>query len=83
MHECTSIIINSFNLIQRNLFNKWFIVEEGDGEGGGRGRLKSEWKQSRGGEGSSVSLYLLCEKKNHPILQTVNRVPLNILLGSC
>ena len=29
MHECTSIIITSFHLFQRTLFNKGFIVVEG------------------------------------------------------
>ena len=56
MHECTSIIINSFHLFRRTLFNKGFVVEEVGGS------LKSEWKQTGGGEGSSLSLCLLCKK---------------------
>ena len=56
MHECTSIIINSFHLFQQTLFNKGFVVEE---EGGS---LKSKWKQTGGGEESNLSLCSLCEK---------------------
>ena len=56
MHECTSIIINSFHLFQRNLFNKGFFEEDG-----GRS-LKHEWKQTGGGQASSLSLCSLCEK---------------------
>ena len=56
MHECTSIIINSFHLFQQTLFNKGFVVE------GGGGSLKSEWKQTGGGEESNLSLCSLCEK---------------------
>ena len=29
MHECTSIIINSFHLFQRTLFNEGCVVEGG------------------------------------------------------
>ena len=46
-----------------------------------RGSLKSEWKQTEGREGSSLSLCLLCGK-NSQIFQTANRVPSNKLLGS-
>ena len=41
MHECTSIIINSFHLFQKTLFNKGFVVE------GAGGSLKKEWKKQR------------------------------------
>ena len=37
MPECTSIMINSFYLLQGTLFNKGFVVE---GERGGGGVLK-------------------------------------------
>ena len=33
MHECTSVIINSFPLFQQTLFNKGFLIV-GDGYGG-------------------------------------------------
>ena len=56
MHECTSIIINSFHVFQQTLFNKGFVVE---GEGGS---LKSELKQTGGGEESNLYLDSLCEK---------------------
>ena len=42
MHECTSIIINSFHLFQQTLSNKGFVVE------GGRGVLKERMKTNRG-----------------------------------
>ena len=44
--------------------------------------LKSKWKQTVGGEGSSLSLCPLCEKFFKKIFQTANRVPSNKLLGS-
>ena len=56
MHECTSIIINSIHLFQRTFFNIGFVVEEGGGS------LKSEWKQTGGGEESNLPLCSLCEK---------------------
>ena len=42
MHECTSIIINSFHLFQQTLFNKGFAVE------GRGGVLKERMKTNRG-----------------------------------
>ena len=46
MHECTSIIINSFHLFQQTLFNKGFAVE------GGRAKsLKVQMKTNRGRRG--------------------------------
>ena len=45
MHECTSIIINSFHLFQQTLFNKRLVVE------GVREVLKEQIKTNRGGEG--------------------------------
>ena len=58
MHECTSIIINSFNLFQRTLFNKGFVVQ------GEMEVLKEGMKTNRGMGGEGLSLYLcsLCEK---------------------
>ena len=41
MHECTSIIINSFLLFQQTLFNKGFVVEGG-------GVLKEQMKTNKG-----------------------------------
>ena len=41
MYECTSIIINSFHLIQRTLFNKGFNVE------GKREVFKEQMKTNR------------------------------------
>ena len=60
MHECTSIIINSFYLFQRTLFNKGFVVE------GEREVLKEWMKTNResGGEGLSLlNLYAHSVKK--------------------
>ena len=57
MHECTSIIINSFHFFQRTLLNKRFVVE-----GGGGGSLKSEWKQTEEGEWLSLSMLTLWKK---------------------
>ena len=45
MHECTDIIINSFHLFQRTLFNKGFVMEEE------KEVLKKQMKTNRGGEG--------------------------------
>ena len=57
MHECASIILNSFHLFQQTLFNKEFIVE------GEEGVLKERVKTDRGrGEESNLSLCSLCEK---------------------
>ena len=42
MNECTSIIINSFHLFLRTLFNKGFVVE------GERKVLKERMKTNRG-----------------------------------
>ena len=42
MHECTSIIINSFHLFQQTLFYKGFVVERGGGV------LKEQMKTNRG-----------------------------------
>ena len=77
MRECTSIIINSFHLYQRTLFNKGFVVE------GKREVLKERMKinRGRGGEELSLSLCSLCEK-NCLIFQIAIRVPSNKLLGS-
>ena len=41
MHECTSIVINSFHLFQQTLFNKGFVVE------GRGGILKEPMKANR------------------------------------
>ena len=41
MHECTSIIINFFNLFQQALFNKRFVVE-GEGVRGSLTANKNE-----------------------------------------
>ena len=76
MHECTSIIINSFHLFQQTLFNKEFVV---DGE---REVLKEQIKKLGGGEVLSLSLCSLCEKI-YLIFQTANRLPSIKLLGSC
>ena len=46
MHECTSIIIISFHLFQRTLFNKGFVVE-----GGGGKSLKEQMKTNTGRRG--------------------------------
>ena len=57
MHECASIILNSFHLFQQTLFNKEFIVE------GEEGILKERVKTDRGlVEESNLSLCSLCEK---------------------
>ena len=54
MHECTSIIINSFHLFQRTLFNKGFVVE------GAKRVLKERMKTNRGREGvKSISMLTL------------------------
>ena len=55
MHQCTSIIINSFHLFQQTLLNKGFVVE-------GEGVLKERIKKTGGGEESNLSLCSLCEK---------------------
>ena len=44
MHECTSIIINSFHFFQQTLFNERFA---GEGAGGG-GLLKERMKTNKG-----------------------------------
>ena len=67
MHEYTRIIINFFHAFQRTLFNKGFVVEDGEG------LLKERMNRGRG---SSLSLCSLCEK-NCLIFQTANRVPSN------
>ena len=66
MHECTSIIVNSFHLFQRTLFDRGFVLE------GEREVLKGQMKTNRGreGEGLSLSLCSLCEI-NCLIFQTV------------
>ena len=73
MHECTSIIINFFNLFQQALFNKRFVVE---GEGA-RGFLTAN-KNEQG-----ERIFMLTLERNCLIFQTANRVPSNKLLGSC
>ena len=56
MHECTSIIINSFHLFQRTLFNKRFVVE-------GEGFLKQQMKTNRGSGGvKPISMLTLWKK---------------------
>ena len=75
MHECTSIIINSFLLFQQTLFNKGFVVE------GGGGVLKEHMKTDKGRGG--VKPFSMLTLKNCLIFQTANRVPSNKLLGSC
>ena len=79
MHECTSVIICSFHIFQRTLFNKGVVVERG----GRRGVLKERMKTNRGRGGVKLkgSLCSLCEK-NCLIFQLANRVPCNKLLGS-
>ena len=62
MHQCTSIIINSFQLFQRTLFNKGFDVE------GETGILKEQMKTNGGGEWSSLSLFslkVLLKRRRH------------------
>ena len=49
MHECASIIVNSFHLFQQTLFNKEFIVE-GE-EGVLKERVKTDRGQGGGGGG--------------------------------
>ena len=75
MHECTSIIINSFLLFQQTLFNKGFVVE------GGGGVLKEQMKTDKGMGG--VKPFSMLTLKNCLIFQTANRVPSNKLFGSC
>ena len=79
MHECTSVIICSFHIFQRTLFNKGVVVERG----GRTGVLKERMKTNRGRGGVKLkgSLCSLCEK-NCLIFQLANRVPCNKLLGS-
>ena len=43
-------------------------------EGGWRGSLKREWKQTGGGEGSSLSLCSLCEKSKWFLTQKIEFV---------
>ena len=79
MHECTSIIINSFHFLRQNLFNKGFVVK---GEGGS---LESKWKRTgvgEGREGGQAYLYAHSEK-NCLIFQTAKSVSANKMLGSC
>ena len=81
MHECTSIIINSFFFLRRNLFNKELLWT---GDGVLRERMKTN--RARRGEESSpmrdqaLSLCSLCQK-NCLIFQTAKRVPSNKMLG--
>ena len=75
MDALASITINVFYLFQQTLFNKGFVVE------GGRGSLKSKWKQT--GEGRSQTNLYAQSVKNCLIFQIANRVPSNNLLGSC
>ena len=58
MHECTSIIINSFHLFKRTLFNKGFVVEEG-----GKEVLKERMKANRGRGGVKPISMLTLRKK--------------------
>ena len=76
MHECTSIIINSFHLFQRTLFNKGFDV------GGERGVFKEPMKTNRG-RGVVKPFSMLTLLKKFPDFSNSNRVPSNKLLGSC
>ena len=67
MYVCTSIIINSFHLYQKTLFNKGFVVDVaggggGGGGGGGRESLKSDWKKQGEGRGQTY-LYARSKKK--------------------
>ena len=43
MHECSSIIINSFHLFQQTLFSKGFVVE------GGVPKVRMKTNRGRGG----------------------------------
>ena len=79
MHECTSIIINSSYLFQRTLFNEGFVVEKGQGGGGGVLKRANENKQR---EGRSQTYLYAHSVKNCLIFQTANRVPSYKLLGS-
>ena len=76
MLESTSIIINSFHLFERTLFNKGFVVEVGEGV------LKERMKTYSGRGGVKAYLYAH-SVKNCMIFQTASRVLSNKLLGSC
>ena len=73
MHECTSIIINSFHFFQRTLFNKGFAVE-----GVGWGILIVQMKTSRGKEGAKPISTLTLKKISRFFKQ-----PIEFLLIGC